>query len=85
MARIKERSAYCFKASLKYIHNDETFEVPFEVIADDRYKAKTMLEEWLKTPSQTGYKYECCVGIIPDASKMVLIEDEQERNEVVSL
>lgn len=72
--RVKERSAYCFKASLKHIHDDETFEVPFEVIAEDAYKARTMLEEWLKTPSQTGYKYECCVGIIPDASKMVLIE-----------
>lgn len=74
MARIKEQDAYCFKVSLKHIHDDETFEASFEVVAENRYKARAMLEEWLKTPERTGYKYECCVGIIPEASKMVLIE-----------
>lgn len=73
---LKEKDIYCFKAKLKRIHDDECFVVPFNVLAEDKYKAQTILEEWLSNPKQTGYKFECCVGIIPEPSNRVIVSEE---------
>jgi len=76
--RLKEKDIFCFKAKLKYIDNDEYFIVPFKVLAEDRYKAQAILEEWLKTPQQTGYRFDCCVGIIVEPSNRVIVVEDCE-------
>ena len=73
--KIKEKTFYCYEAKLKYINKDKYFLVPFNVLATDGYEAQKILEIWLSNPSQTGYKYEMCVGIIPKPSNQIIMMD----------
>lgn len=72
---IKELITYCFKAKLQYIDKDDYYVVPYQVVAKDKYKAKSILWEWLSNPRQTGYKYRECVGIVECPTIFVLLED----------
>ena len=73
--KIKEKTFYCYEAKLKYKNKDEYFLVPFNVLATDSYEAQKILETWLSNPSQTGYKYEMCVSIIPKPSNQIIMMD----------
>lgn len=78
MARVlKEKDVYCFKASLKHVNDDDCFVVSFHVLAEDIFHAQTILEEWLKKPEQTGYRFECCVGITREASHRLIVAEEE--------
>ena len=48
----------------------------FNILAEDRFEARDLLDKWLSYPAQTGYKYSRCVGIVPEASKFVLINQD---------
>ena len=76
---LKEKDVYCFKAKLKHVDDDECFIVPFNVVAEDRHKAQTILKKWLETPAQTGFRYECCVGITNEPCSSVIVEEEKEQ------
>lgn len=64
MRTLVEKNIFCFKATLKHVDKDSTFVARFNVLAEDKHKAQSILEEWLSVPARTGYKFECCVGII---------------------
>lgn len=72
---LKEKQAYCFKATLQHEMQLSTFDVRFMVMADDRFKARAMLDEWLKNPEQTGYKFKCCVGVAEEANHWVIVDE----------
>ena len=72
---IVEKQCFVFKASLQHIHDTDCFEVIFRVMAEDKFKARKILDEWLAKPEQTGYKYSCCVGIVSEASIYVLTKE----------
>ena len=74
MSNLKEMSVYCIKARLKYIGKDKYYDIPYTILAKDLYSAHSKLEEWLSNPSQTGWKYEECVGIIYEPSSSVLVD-----------
>lgn len=81
---LKEVNIYCFEAKLEYLdeykqEKGDCFIVPYQVLAEDQYQAKSMLLEWLSNPKQTGYKFKECVGLIPKPSNMVIMLDEKER------
>ena len=69
---IIEKTIYCFVAKLKYVDKDDYFLIPFKVLAEDYYKAQSILEKWLSDPKQTGFKYDVCVGIIPKPSERII-------------
>lgn len=71
---IEQFTTYCFEAKLKYIDKDEYYIVPFQILAEDGYKARSMLWEYLENPEQTGYKYETCVHLQPMPSNQILID-----------
>lgn len=73
--QIKEENVYCFIASLERTNGNSCFDVPFKVLAEDLFKAQTILEEWLKKPEQTGYKFSRCIGITRKASERILVID----------
>lgn len=82
--KLSEVNVYCFEAKLEYLdeykeEKGEYFTVPYQVLAEDRHKARGMLEGWLSVPEQTGYKFKQCVGLLPQASKTLIVLDEQER------
>lgn len=72
--RIREYTTYCFEAKLKYIGEDRYYLVPFQVLAEDGYIAKSMLWKYLENPEQVGYKYETCVHIQPMPSSQIIID-----------
>lgn len=72
---IVEKQGFVFKASLQHVHDTDCFEAVFHVIAEDKFKARQILDEWLSKPEQTGYKYSCCVGVVQEASKFILIKE----------
>ena len=43
---IKRHTTYCFEAKLKEIGKDTYYFVPFQVLAENQYVAKTILEEY---------------------------------------
>lgn len=67
--RLKNATIYCFAVKLEYLDeykakcNDYT--VNLKVLAEDQFKARKMLEEWLSKPEQTGWKYKKWLGITP--------------------
>jgi hypothetical protein len=73
---LKEKPVYHFKAYLKHVNQDSTFEVRFAVMADYKFEARAMLDEWLKCPEQTGYKFECCVGVVEEMGSYVIVDDK---------
>ena len=75
---LTEKDVYNFTAHLKHVDDDECFDVAFRVLAEDVYQAKTILKEWLETPEQTGYRYDCCVGITAEPSNRVIVAEEVE-------
>ena len=75
---MKEVSIYCFEVKLEYLdeykeEKGDNYTVPFKVMAENSYKARTMLEEWLSNPKQTGYKFKQWVGITPMPSDLVIV------------
>jgi hypothetical protein len=74
--QLEEKDVYSFIASLQRINGNGEFCVRFKVIAGDVYEAQAILEEWLKIPERTGYKYQYCNGITRDASDRVIVEKE---------
>ena len=78
--KIVEKAVYCFKASLQYIDRNDCFEVRFKVLAEDIYKAQTILEEWLKNPKQTGFKFSCCVGIERESSEYIICKQPTSKD-----
>jgi len=78
MSRIlKEKDMFCFEAQLKKVGKDEYFRVPYKVLAEDQYVAKAMLEDWLKDPTQTGYKYEYCDCLIQQPSDFIILAENK--------
>ena len=49
--------------------------VPFKVAAETHDQAKEQLEEYLKKPEQTGFKYEKCLELIDSSADIILIPD----------
>lgn len=83
---LKEKCIYCFEAKLEYLDEyketkGDCFIVPFQVLAEDQYKAEDILLEWLSNPKQTGYKFKECVGLIPKPSNAIIMLDKQESEE----
>ncbi len=72
---IVEKQCFVFKTSLRHVHDNDCFTVTFHVVAEDKYKARQILDEWLAKPEQTGYKYSCCVGVVPEASQYILVQE----------
>ena len=70
---IKRHTTYCFEAKMKEIGKDTYYFVPFQVLAENQYVAKTILEEYLKNPEQTGWRYEACVNLMPIPTLIALI------------
>ena len=70
-----EKDVFCFKASLQHVGKETTFEVPFQVVASDKFEAKSILEQWLSNPAQTGYRYDQLVGLIHEPSTRVLVAE----------
>lgn len=71
---IKRHTTYCFEAKMKEIGKDTYYFVPFQVLAENQYVAKTILEEYLKKPEQTGWRYEVCVNLMPMPTKQIIID-----------
>lgn len=71
---IKRHTTYCFEAKLKEIGKDTYYVVPFQVLAENQYVAKTILEEYLKNPEQTGWRYEACVNLMPIPTEQIIID-----------
>ena len=59
---------------MKEIGKDTYYFVPFQVLAENQYVAKTILEEYLKKPEQTGWRYEACVNLMPMPTKQIIID-----------
>lgn len=78
--QLKKYTTYCFEAKLKYIGKDEYYLVPFQVLANDRYLARSMLWEYLENPDKTGYKYETCVHIQPMPSNQIIADADKITN-----
>lgn len=80
--KIVELTTYNFEAKLEYLDEykekdgSSCFRVPFQVLAEDRFKAQEILEKWLSNPSQTGYKFKKCVGIRLKPANSVLIQND---------
>lgn len=72
---IQEKDVFCFRVTLQHKHDEETFVVRFNVLAKDQWHARSILEKWLSVPEQTGFKYSQWVGIQPDPSHRILIQD----------
>lgn len=71
---IKRHTTYCFEAKLKEIGKDTYYVVPFQVLAKNQYVAKTILEEYLKNPEQTGWRYEACVNLMPMPTEQIIVD-----------
>lgn len=71
---IEQFTTYCFEAKLKYIDKDEYYIVPFQILAKDGYKARSMLWKYLENLEQTGYKYEICVHLQPMPSGQIIMD-----------
>lgn len=80
--QIEEMDIFCFRAVLERVDGKGEFIIPFEVLAGDKFKAQTILENWLKNPEQTGYKFTRCVGITREASKRLLVKGYSKASEV---
>lgn len=80
--QIEEMDIFCFRAVLERVDGKGEFIIPFEVLAGDKFKAQTILENWLKNPEQTGYKFTRCVGITREASKRLLVKGYRKASEV---
>ena len=76
---MKEYITYNFDVELEYLdeykdrHESNYYCVQFQVLADDRFEAQTILEKWLSQPEQTGFKYKSWVGIAPLPTKSIII------------
>lgn len=68
----EEMNIFCFRAVLGKVDGKGEFIVPFKVLSEDKYKAQSILEDWLKNPEQTGYKFTCCEGLVREPSERVL-------------
>lgn len=84
MSNIKELMVYCYKAKLKHVNQDDYFEVPFTVLAEDYIDARSKLEDWLKNPSQTGFKFEKCVGYISMPSQPIIVDMEYIQSKILN-
>lgn len=86
---MKELTTYNFDVKLEYldeykgISKGDYYTVPFQVLAESQGRARTMLEEWLKNPKQTGWKYKTWVGITPMPSNRVIVRDEINVNDYI--
>lgn len=86
---MKELTTYNFAVTLEYLdeykskHEVDCYCVPFQVLAEDYFKARTMLEKWLENPKQTGYKFKTWLGIAPMASNSIIVQDEINVNDYI--
>lgn len=78
---MKQLTTYNFEVKLEYldeykaIGRHDYYTVHFQILAEDCYKARNILEKWLSKPEQTGWKYKTWVGITPMASDSIIIDD----------
>lgn len=80
--QIEEMNIFCFRAVLGKVDGKGEFIVPFKVLSEDKYKAQSILEDWLKNPEQTGYKFTCCEGLVREPSERVLAKGYRKASDV---
>lgn len=79
---MKELMTYNFEVKLEYLdeckstHPEHYYIVLFQVLAEDKYNARKVLEKWLENPKQTGWKYKTWVGISPKASSSIIVDEK---------
>lgn len=71
---LKRYAMFCFEAKLKCVGKDEYDIVPFQVLASNRYRAEAQLRAFLSNPERTDYKYEKCVGLIHQPTRIILMD-----------
>ena len=78
---MKELITYNFKVELEYLdkyksnHKTDCYYVQFQVLAEDKFEAKEMLEEWLSEPEQTGWQYKSVISITHIASSSIIVKE----------
>ena len=86
---MKELTTYNFNVELEYLDEYKNkkgydyYTVSFQVLAKSQGRARTMIEEWLENPKQTGLKYKTWVGITPIASNRIIVQDEINVNDYI--
>ena len=76
---MREVTTYNFDVKLEYLdeykdkHESNYYCVPFQVLADDKFEAQRILEDWLSNSEQTGWRYKTWVGITPLPTKSIII------------
>ncbi len=88
--QLKEVTVYCFAVKLEYLDeykakkgNDYT--VNLKVLAEDQFKARKMLEEWLSKPEQTGWKYKKWLGITLIPNDLVILKETDEEADAANI
>lgn len=85
---MRELTTYNFDVKLEYLDEYKAtkgnyYTVPFQVLAENQGRARTMIEEWLENPKQTGWKYKTWLGITPMPSNRVIVRDEINVNDYI--
>lgn len=73
---LKRYMVYYFEATLKEIDKDSYYIRTFQVIAEDKERARGKLWEYLNHPEQTCYRYEKCNKLTFQSVDFILIDEE---------